>query len=70
MFFISGHSGVLVNARGNIDRFRAMSRSARHDKRGEIWMSVIAKSKNRMQITEFPARLSQHKRALREIQGM
>ena len=28
------------------------------------------KSKNRMQITEFPARLSQHKRVLREIQGM
>ena len=28
------------------------------------------KSKNRMQITEFPARLRQHKRVLREIQGM
>ena len=28
------------------------------------------KSKNRMQITEFPARRSQHKRVLREIQGM
>ena len=28
------------------------------------------KSKNRMQITEFPARLSQHKRVLREIQRM
>ena len=27
------------------------------------------KSKNRMQITEFPARLSQHRRVLREIQG-
>ena len=23
-FFISGHSGVLVNARGNIDRFQAI----------------------------------------------
>ena len=28
------------------------------------------KSKNRMQITEFPSRLRQHKRVLREIQGM
>ena len=28
------------------------------------------KSKNRMQITEFPVRLSQHERVLREIQGM
>ena len=28
------------------------------------------KSKNRMQITEFPARLSQQKRILREIHGM
>ena len=29
-----------VNARGNIDRFRA-SRNQGHDKRGEIWMSLI-----------------------------
>ena len=29
-----------------------------------------SEAKNRMQITEFPARLSQHKRVLREIQGM
>ena len=29
-----------------------------------------AKSKNRMQITEFPARLSRHELVLREIQGM
>ena len=29
-----------------------------------------AKSKNRMQITEFPARLSRHKLVLREIQGI
>ena len=28
------------------------------------------KSKNRMQITEFPARLGQQERFLREIQGM
>ena len=28
------------------------------------------KSKNRMQITKFPARLSQHKRVLRETQRM
>ena len=51
MFFtcISGHSGELVNARGNINQFRAMavvqlSRSARnrgHDKKGEIWMYLI-----------------------------
>ena len=46
---ISGHSGELVNARGNIDQFRAIavvqpSRSARnqgHDKQGEIWMSNL-----------------------------
>ena len=25
VFFISGHFGVLVTARGNIDRFRALS---------------------------------------------
>ena len=43
MFFISGHSGVLVNARGNIDRFRAVVtlRNQGHDKRSEIWMSLI-----------------------------
>ena len=29
-----------------------------------------AKSKTRMQVTEFPARLCQHKRVLREIQEM
>ena len=40
MFFISGHSGVLVNARGNIDRFGS-ARNQGHDKRGEIWMSLI-----------------------------
>ena len=43
--FISGNSGVLVNARGNIDRFRAITTSARylgHDiKRGDIWVSLI-----------------------------
>ena len=36
-------------------------------------ISLIAKrtkSKNRMQITEFLARLSQHNRVLREIQGI
>ena len=46
---ISGHSGELVNACGNIDQFLAIavvqpSRSARnqgHDKQGEIWMSLI-----------------------------
>ena len=38
VIFISGHSGVLVNARGNIDR---SARNQRHDKRGEIWMSLI-----------------------------
>ena len=36
---------MLVNVRGSIDRFRAIvPRSARnqgHDKRGEIWMSLI-----------------------------
>ena len=34
MFFISGHSGVLVNALGNIDRFRAVVtlRNQGHDK--------------------------------------
>ena len=43
MFFISGHSGVLVNARGNIDRFRAVVtlRNQGHDKRSEIWMSLV-----------------------------
>ena len=25
VFFISGHSGVLVNARGNVDQFRAIA---------------------------------------------
>ena len=28
------------------------------------------KSENRMQITEFPTRLNQHMRVLREMQGM
>ena len=47
MSFISGHSGVLVNARGNIDRFQAIvqlhaARNQGHDKRGEVWMSLIA----------------------------
>ena len=37
--FISGHSRVLVNARGNIHRFRAIVPP--HDKRGETWMSLI-----------------------------
>ena len=42
-FFISGHSGVLVNVRGNIDRFRTIVPLSYqgHDKRGEIWMSLI-----------------------------
>ena len=44
-FFISVHSGLLVNAHGYFDRFsRNQARSARnqgHDKRGEIWMSPI-----------------------------
>ena len=35
----SGHFGVPVNARGNIDRFRVKNQG--HDKRGEIWMSLI-----------------------------
>ena len=38
---------------------------------GYFCLSVIAKrtkSKNRMQITEFLARLGQHERVLREIQ--
>ena len=40
VFFISGHSGVPKNARGNIDRFRAIAqlRNQGHDK----WMSLIA----------------------------
>ena len=43
VFFISVYSGVLVNARGNLDRFRAvvMLRNQGHDKRSEIWMSPI-----------------------------
>ena len=46
MFFVSGHSGLHVNARGNIDRLRAIvalhaARNQGHDKRGEIWMSLI-----------------------------
>ena len=52
-----------------------------HRKRGIIgvmycieWMFISiakrTKSKNRMQIIEFPERLSHHKRVLREIQGM
>ena len=36
----------------------------------ELQIARRTKSKNRMQIAEFPARLSQHKRVLREIQGM
>ena len=36
---VFGHSGMLVNARGNIDR--SSDSSARHDKQGEIWMSLI-----------------------------
>ena len=32
-----------------------------------VQIAKRTKSKNRMQITEFPARLSQHKRVLREI---
>ena len=42
-FFISRHSGVLMNASGNIDRFRAIvplssatEINQGHDKRGEI----------------------------------
>ena len=38
VFFISGLSGVLVNARGNVDR---SARNQGHNKRGEIWMSLI-----------------------------
>ena len=34
------------------------------------WIAKRTKSKNRMQITEFPAGFSQRKRVLREIQGM
>ena len=36
----------------------------------EILIAKRTKSKNRMQITEFAATLSQHKRVLREIQVM
>ena len=42
MFFISRHSEVLVNARGNIDRFGS-ARNQGHDKRGEMWMSLITR---------------------------
>ena len=36
-----------------------------------VWViAKRAKSKNRMQITEFSVRLSRHKLVLREIQGM
>ena len=44
MFFISGHSGVLVNASGNIDTFRAivlLAKNQGHDKRGEKRISLI-----------------------------
>ena len=50
VFFISGHSGVLVSARGNTDRFQAIvqlhaARNQGHDKRGEVhvWMSLITR---------------------------
>ena len=44
MFFLFGHSGVLVNASGNIDPFQAivpLARNQGHDNQGEIWMSLI-----------------------------
>ena len=44
VFSLSGHSGVLVNASGNIDPFQAivpLARNQGHDNQGEIWMSLI-----------------------------
>ena len=53
------------------DMYRHMNwKFIRRVRERERAIAKRTKSKNRMQITELPARLSEHKRVLREIQGI